>query len=232
MDPANFNLLEKYDHDISTLKEKINKIEKDKEKILKSITNFDSLGIKEIEKAFKHINKKLGILLRYFLPDSDAKIIVSDKDKGGGDDKVGDSSKGDDGSNKGGNKGSNKDDNPNLDNPNINTPKTPNINYELKVKIGNWKDSLLELSGGQRSLVALCLIFSMLTYKPAPFYIFDEIDAALDLNYTQSIGEIIKKEFDSAQFIVISLKNGMYDNANSVFKVFIKNGKSSIAQIK
>lgn len=104
--------------------------------------------------------------------------------------------------------------------------------YEIKVKIGNWKNSLSELSGGQRSLIALCLIFSMLTFKPAPFYIFDEIDAALDLNYTQSIGEIIKKEFHGAQFIVVSLKNNMFDNANRIFKVFIQDHKSKVCQVK
>ncbi|KAI5149863.1 structural maintenance of chromosome 2 [Enteropsectra breve] len=104
--------------------------------------------------------------------------------------------------------------------------------YEIKVMIGTWKDSLTELSGGQRSLIALCLIFSMLTYKPAPFYIFDEIDAALDLNYTQGIGEIIKKEFGGAQFIVVSLKNNMFENANRIYKVFIQDLKPRVAQIK
>lgn len=104
--------------------------------------------------------------------------------------------------------------------------------FEIRVKIGSWKNSLGELSGGQRSLIALCLIFSMLTFKPAPFYIFDEIDAALDLNYTQSIGEIIRSEFGGAQFIVVSLKNNMFDCASKVFKVFIQEHRSRICQIK
>lgn len=104
--------------------------------------------------------------------------------------------------------------------------------FEIRVKIGTWKNSLSELSGGQKSLVALCLIFSMLTYKPAPFYIFDEIDAALDLNYTQSIGEIIRKEFRGAQFIVVSLKNNMFDNANKIFRVFIQDQRSKVCLIK
>ena len=47
---------------------------------------------------------------------------------------------------------------------------------------------LVKLSGGQRSLVALSLILAMLLLKPAPIYILDEIDAALDL--TQNIGSI------------------------------------------
>jgi structural maintenance of chromosome 2 len=49
---------------------------------------------------------------------------------------------------------------------------------EMKVKFGDvWKESLSELSGGQRSLLALSLILSLLLFKPAPMYILDEIDA-------------------------------------------------------
>merc|ERR1719204_2922818 len=52
---------------------------------------------------------------------------------------------------------------------------------EIKVSSGNvWKQSLTELSGGQKSLLALSLILALLLYKPAPMYILDEIDAALD----------------------------------------------------
>merc|ERR1719479_695287 len=60
---------------------------------------------------------------------------------------------------------------------------------EVKVTFGDvWKESLSELSGGQRSLVALSLILSLLLFKPAPLYILDEVDAALDLSHTQNIG--------------------------------------------
>ena len=51
------------------------------------------------------------------------------------------------------------------------------------MKVGfqdNWKESLTELSGGQRSLLALSFILALLKYKPAPLYILDEIDSALD----------------------------------------------------
>merc|ERR1719384_714359 len=60
---------------------------------------------------------------------------------------------------------------------------------EVKVGFGGvWKESLSELSGGQRSLIALSLILSLLLFKPAPLYILDEVDAALDLSHTQNIG--------------------------------------------
>ena len=71
---------------------------------------------------------------------------------------------------------------------------------EVKVAFGEvWKESLSELSGGQRSLVALSLILSLLLFKPAPLYILDEVDAALDLSHTQNIGHMLKTHFKHSQ---------------------------------
>lgn len=69
-----------------------------------------------------------------------------------------------------------------------------------------WKETLTELSGGQRSLLALSLILSLLLFKPAPMYILDEVDAALDLSHTQNIGAMLRTYFSHSQFIVVSLK--------------------------
>jgi len=72
--------------------------------------------------------------------------------------------------------------------------------FQVKVGFGGvWKDSLGELSGGQRSLVALSLILAMLLFKPAPIYILDEVDAALDLSHTQNIGNMLKAHFKHSQ---------------------------------
>jgi len=62
---------------------------------------------------------------------------------------------------------------------------------------------LSELSGGQRSLIALSLILAMLKFKPAPFYILDEIDAALDISHTENIGKMIKNHFSQSQVIYL-----------------------------
>ncbi|KAK6132193.1 hypothetical protein DH2020_034051 [Rehmannia glutinosa] len=88
---------------------------------------------------------------------------------------------------------------------------------EVRVAFGTvWKQSLSELSGGQRSLLALSLILALLLFKPAPLYILDEIttfkfnlqanlieicqvDAALDLSHTQNIGRMIKTHFPHSQ---------------------------------
>ena len=50
---------------------------------------------------------------------------------------------------------------------------------------------LQQLSGGQKSLVALALIFAIQKCDPAPFYLFDEIDQALDSHHRQSVAGII-----------------------------------------
>lgn len=103
----------------------------------------------------------------------------------------------------------------------------------LEVRVafaGVWKQSLTELSGGQRSLLALSLVLAMLLYKPAPIYILDEVDAALDLSHTQNIGRMIDKHFPQSQFIVVSLKEGMFNNANVIFRTKFVDGVSTVTR--
>jgi len=101
----------------------------------------------------------------------------------------------------------------------------------LKVAMGNtWKDSLTELSGGQRSLVALSLVLAMLKFKPAPMYILDEIDAALDLSHTQNVGQVIRQSFRDSQFIIVSLKPALFEHANVVFRTKLVQGSSTVTR--
>ena len=107
--------------------------------------------------------------------------------------------------------------------------KTISDGLEVKVSLGKvWKSSLTELSGGQRSLIALSLILALLQFKPAPMYILDEVDAALDLSHTQNIGRLIKTRFKGSQFIVVSLKDGMFQNANRIFRTQFREGTSCV----
>lgn len=102
---------------------------------------------------------------------------------------------------------------------------------EVRVAFGDvWKESLTELSGGQRSLIALSLILALCRFKPAPIYILDEVDAALDLNHTQNIGRMIKEHFPESQFIVVSLKEGMFNNANVIFRTKFVDGVSTVTR--
>lgn len=89
-------------------------------------------------------------------------------------------------------------------------------------------NGLLHKCSNYSSLVALSLIMSLLQFKPAPMYILDEIDAALDLDHTQNIGQLFKNRFKGSQFIVVSLKEGMFTNANVLFRAKFRDGISAV----
>lgn len=69
---------------------------------------------------------------------------------------------------------------------------------------------------------------ALLQFKPAPMYILDEVDAALDLSHTQNIGRLFKTRFKGSQFIVVSLKDGMFQNANRIFRTRFVDGTSVV----
>ncbi|XP_047964835.1 structural maintenance of chromosomes protein 3-like, partial [Salvia hispanica] len=68
--------------------------------------------------------------------------------------------------------------------------------------------SMKQLSGGQKTVVALALIFAIQRCDPAPFYLFDEIDAALDPQYRTAVGNMVRRLADmaSTQFITTTFR--------------------------
>ena len=61
-------------------------------------------------------------------------------------------------------------------------------------------------------------------------YLLDEVDAALDLSHTQNIGNMLKTHFRSSQFIVVSLKDGLFNNANVLFRTKFVDGMSTVSR--
>jgi structural maintenance of chromosome 2 len=57
-----------------------------------------------------------------------------------------------------------------------------------------------------------------------------QVDAALDLSHTQNIGKMIREQFPNAQFIVVSLKEGMFNNANVIFRTRFVDGSSTVTR--
>jgi len=88
------------------------------------------------------------------------------------------------------------------------------------------------LSGGQKSLVALSLIFAIQRSDPAPFYVFDEIDSALDAVHRGAVGALIKKQtYDKdapAQFITSTFSPEIVAFADAWFGVELQQKTSSI----
>ncbi|ANB11416.1 cohesin subunit SMC1 [Sugiyamaella lignohabitans] len=78
-----------------------------------------------------------------------------------------------------------------------------------------------QLSGGEKTMAALALLFAIHRFHPSPFFILDEIDAALDNNNIASIGRYIKHNArENFQFIVISLKNGLFEKSDALVGIY------------
>jgi chromosome segregation protein len=85
------------------------------------------------------------------------------------------------------------------------------------------------LSGGEKSLTALALIFSIQQYQPSPFYLLDEVDMFLDAINAESVARMVKHNSELAQFVMISLRKVSLKEANHVYGVTIqKNGITDI----
>ena len=89
------------------------------------------------------------------------------------------------------------------------------------------------MSGGEKSLTALAMIFAIQRYMPAPFYIFDEIDMFLDGANAEMVAKMIKQLSLNAQFIVVSLRKPMIEAASRTLGVSMQEDNiSSITGVK
>ncbi|SGZ41327.1 related to Structural maintenance of chromosomes protein 4 [Hanseniaspora guilliermondii] len=83
----------------------------------------------------------------------------------------------------------------------------------------SWRN-ISNLSGGEKTLSSLALVFALHNYKPTPIYIMDEIDAALDFKNVSIVANYIKDRTKDAQFIVISLRNNMFELAERLVGIY------------
>jgi len=85
-----------------------------------------------------------------------------------------------------------------------------------------------QLSGGQKSLVAMALIFAIQKCDPAPFYLFDEIDQALDPMYRKAVADMIHELADGAQFITTTFRPELLEHASKFYGVKFRNKVSHV----
>ena len=88
------------------------------------------------------------------------------------------------------------------------------------------------MSGGEKSLTALAFIIAIQGYRPAPFYVFDEVDQNLDGWNVERVAERVEKSAAAAQFIVISLRKPMLEQSDRIVGVTQLEGTTSITGVK
>ena len=112
-------------------------------------------------------------------------------------------------------------------------PLSAGMTIEAKPRDKITNNKLGALSGGEKALTALALVFSIQKYLPAPFYALDEVDASLDTMNVERIADMIQKQSSDTQFIVVSHRRPMIEAANRTIGVTQKEkGKTKVTGVK
>lgn len=106
-------------------------------------------------------------------------------------------------------------------------PFNAGIRYHATPPFKRFKD-MEYLSGGEKTVAALALLFTINSFQPSPFFVLDEVDAALDSTNVDRIAAYISKHGNrDLQFIVISLKNTMFEKSDALVGVYRQQQENS-----
>lgn len=112
---------------------------------------------------------------------------------------------------------------------NTEEPYSDGIKFHAMPPLKRFRD-MDQLSGGEKTVAALALLFAIQSYRPSPFIILDEVDAALDYANITRLAQYIEKQSKNTQCIVISLKNLLYEQSHSLIGIYmqISSGSSKV----
>ena len=105
------------------------------------------------------------------------------------------------------------------------------VDIEIRIP-GKRTQSVTLLSGGEKSLSAIALIFSILLYRPVPFVLLDEVDAALDDSNIALFNRLVKETADQSQILMITHNKKSMEIADSLYGVtLLKQGVSTLVSV-
>ena len=106
-------------------------------------------------------------------------------------------------------------------------PYLDGIKYHAMPPLKRFRD-MEHLSGGEKTMAALALLFAVHSYQPSPFFVLDEVDAALDNANVAKIANYIRDHAGPGmQFIVISLKTGLFQGSEALVGIYRDQGANS-----
>ncbi|CAL9738321.1 structural maintenance of chromosomes protein 4 [Monosporozyma servazzii] len=110
-------------------------------------------------------------------------------------------------------------------------PFSEGVTFSVMPPKKSWRN-ISNLSGGEKTLSSLALVFALHKYKPTPLYVMDEIDAALDFRNVSIVANYITERTKNAQFVVISLRNNMFELAKNLVGIYKFENMSKSATLK
>merc|ERR1712129_677811 len=104
-------------------------------------------------------------------------------------------------------------------------PFSEGVQFSVRPPKKSWKN-ISNLSGGEKTLSSMALVFALHHFKPTPLYVMDEIDAALVFKNVSIVANYIHQRTKNAQFVIISLRNNMFELANRLVGIYKTNNAS------
>ncbi|VDK58860.1 unnamed protein product, partial [Cylicostephanus goldi] len=164
----------------------------------------DTRKFEAIQLTFKQVSKNFAEVFQKLVPNGSGSLVIQTK---------------------------NKDDTFDASQPDQDLHLVENfVGVGIKVSFNGSSETreMEQLSGGQKSLVALALIFAIQKCDPAPFYLFDEIDAALDAQHRKAVADMIHELAENAQFITTTFRPELLESAEKYYGVKFRNKVSHI----
>jgi chromosome segregation protein len=104
---------------------------------------------------------------------------------------------------------------------------------DIIVKISKGKEvDASSLSGGEKVIVALSFIFAIQEFKPYCFYIFDEVDAALDKHNSERLSSLLRNYIKQSQYVIITHNDATIGQADTLYGATMHEGVSKVVSLK
>lgn len=191
------------------LEERASELEESKSSIQNLIVKLEQQKVAAVDSTFKKVSKNFSTVFEKLVPKGTAKLIIHRSSENSNEDDV------------------------NMDDD-LSQTELAYSGVSISVSFNSKKNEQLhveQLSGGQKTVCAVALILAIQMVDPAPFYLFDEVDAALDKQYRTAVANIIKDLSRNAQFICTTFRTDMLQVADRFFRVKYENKISSVVEV-
>lgn len=193
----------KFDEKRNELTERANELDESKSSIQELIEKLKAQKLDAVEKTFQKVSENFVTVFEKLVPRGTAKLIIHR----------------------------------NKDQSQVNETDDIESVYSgvsIQVSFNSKNDEQVhvsQLSGGQKTVCAIALILAIQMVDPAPFYLFDEIDAALDKQFRTAVANTIKELSENVQFICTTFRTEMLQVADRFYKVKYENKISTVVEV-
>ncbi|XRA96449.1 structural maintenance of chromosomes protein [Pycnococcus provasolii] len=215
------------------------KIEAGNKKIRELITTLDQMNGEAIERTIEEVSRNFHEVFKELVPDGEGHLVMVEAKKskdgaGGGDDDDDDDDDDNDENRSAAANAATGAAGPSSSAPSFES-RYSGVKPQVAFGPGHVAKQMKQLSGGQKTVVALALVLAIQKCDPAPFYLFDEIDAALDVQYRATVAAALRRRCDDAsapsQFIATTFHPELVKRADHTYGVSQRNRVSRVAQV-